>query len=94
MLRYCSTYFRSFRLFLSPGMSQQGQLYNPVHFATELPDNTPIAFVIGAFAVGSINPIDHPYVWNIHLIDIIPNSFSDDRYNFHFSISIKWCCRN
>lgn len=43
-------------------MSQQGQLYNPVHFATSLPDNCPIAFVVGAFAVGAINPQDHPYV--------------------------------
>lgn len=43
-------------------MSQQGQLHNPVHFATELPDNCPIAFVVGAFAVGAINPQDHPYV--------------------------------
>lgn len=49
------------------GMSQQGQLYSPVHFAAQLPDNTPIAFVIGAFAVGAINPMDHPYVSVIKL---------------------------
>ena len=47
------------------GMSQLGQLYSPIHFASQLPDDTPVAFVIGAFAVGAINPIDHPYVSNI-----------------------------
>jgi hypothetical protein len=57
-----------FWLFFFTGLSQQGQLYNPVHFATELPDNTPIAFVVGAFAVGAINPIDHPYVCFLPLL--------------------------
>lgn len=31
------------------GMSQQSELHNPMHFATTLPDNTPIGFVIGTW---------------------------------------------
>jgi len=44
------------------GMSQQSELHNPMQFASTLPDNTPIGFVIGAFASGSIDPNDHPYM--------------------------------
>jgi hypothetical protein len=63
-------------------MSQQAPLHNPVHFATELPDDTPVAFVIGAFAVGAIDPMDHPYVCpappsSSH--SLTPLSLADDR---------------
>lgn len=34
-------------------------------FAESIPADGPIAFVFGAFAVGKINPEDHPYV-SIH----------------------------
>lgn len=44
------------------GMSQQSELHNPMQFASTLPDNTPIGFVIGAFASGAIDPNDHPYM--------------------------------
>jgi hypothetical protein len=31
-------------------------------FAASLPDNEPVAFVLGGFAVGKIEAADHPYV--------------------------------
>ena len=33
--------------FVCYGMSQQSELHNPIQFASNLPDNTPIGFVIG-----------------------------------------------
>jgi hypothetical protein len=47
------------------GMSQAGTLYNPIQFATTLPESGPIGFVIGAFATGAIDPLTHPYVSQI-----------------------------
>ena len=49
-------------LFLVAGFSQQGTLYSPTALASSLPDDAPIVFVFGAFAVGMIQGADHPYV--------------------------------
>ena len=44
------------------GLSCQGTLYNPHHFAASLPTTEPIMFVFGAMATGSILMKDHPYM--------------------------------
>ena len=44
------------------GLSCQGTLYNPHHFAASLPTTEPIMFVFGAMANGSILMKDHPYM--------------------------------
>ena len=44
------------------GFSQQGTLYSPTALATSIPDDVPVVFVFGAFAIGMIQAADHPYV--------------------------------
>ena len=38
----------------------EGTLYNPNHFAAQLPDDTPIVFYIGAMASGHLTKDENP----------------------------------
>lgn len=40
----------------------EGTLYNPNHFAAQLPDDTPIVFYIGAMASGHLTKDENPEV--------------------------------
>lgn len=44
------------------GLSVQGTLYNPNHFAMQLPDDAPIVFYIGAMASGHLTKEENPEV--------------------------------
>eukprot|EP01038_Epipyxis_sp_PR26KG_P014737 gene14737-19809_t len=58
------------------GFSQQGILFSPTHFATNVlpPSTTPIVLIIGAMAVGSITKEDHPYMEDFISISEYPLS--------------------
>lgn len=49
-------------VYIITGLSHQGALQKPMDFVASLPDNEPIAFVLGGFAVGQIEAANHPYV--------------------------------
>ena len=44
------------------GLSVEGTLYNPTHFAAQLPDDAPIVFYIGAMASGHLTREENPEV--------------------------------
>lgn len=44
------------------GLSVEGTLYNPNHFAAQLPDNAPCVFYIGAMASGHLTKDENPEV--------------------------------
>lgn len=44
------------------GLSVEGTLYNPNHFAATLPDDAPIVFYIGAMASGHLTKDENPEV--------------------------------
>lgn len=44
------------------GLSVEGTLYNPNHFAAQLPDDAPCVFYIGAMASGHLTKDEHPEV--------------------------------
>lgn len=44
------------------GLSVEGTLYNPNHFAAQLPDDAPIVFYIGAMASGHLTKDENPEV--------------------------------
>jgi rRNA small subunit pseudouridine methyltransferase Nep1 len=56
------------------GFSHQGSLHNPTHFATLLPDNSPVVLIFGAMAVGAIKAEDHPYIQQMVSISEYPLS--------------------
>lgn len=58
--RYITVHY--YQSYFTTGLSHQGTLTTPMKFAESVPAEGPIAFVFGAFAVGKIDPNDHPYV--------------------------------
>ncbi|CAM9089917.1 unnamed protein product, partial [Ectocarpus fasciculatus] len=56
------------------GLSHQGTLTTPMKFAESIPSDAPIAFVFGAFAVGKVDPNDHPYMQDFLSISEYPLS--------------------
>jgi len=56
------------------GLSCTGELYNPHHFASALPDDAPIVFIIGAMSTGHITLNDHPYIEEMISISEYPLS--------------------
>lgn len=44
------------------GFSHLGSLHSPIHFASNLPDRTPLVLIFGAQASRGIVAADHPYV--------------------------------
>lgn len=66
----CATIFGCISLFAfdsrhqrgSTGLSVEGTLYNPNHFAAQLPDDAPIVFYIGAMASGHLTREENPEV--------------------------------
>ena len=56
------------------GFSAKGTLYNPVVFASQLPEDEPIMFVVGAMASGRIVKEDHPYMQDMISISEYPLS--------------------
>lgn len=55
------------------GFSHTGTLHNPMTWATNLPDKTPIVLVFGAQATRGIVAADHPYV-SPHIHCLLANS--------------------
>ncbi|CAM9388699.1 unnamed protein product [Ascophyllum nodosum] len=56
------------------GLSVTGTLYNPNHFAAQLPDDAPIVFFIGAMASGHITREENPEIEEMISISEFPLS--------------------
>eukprot|EP00903_Cladosiphon_okamuranus_P010521 g9951.t1 len=56
------------------GLSVEGTLYNPNHFAAQLPDDTPIVFYIGAMASGHLTKDENPEIEEMIAISEYPLS--------------------
>ncbi|CAM9691018.1 unnamed protein product [Discosporangium mesarthrocarpum] len=58
----------------SYGLSVSGSLYNPNHFAAQIPDNVPIVFHIGAMASGHLTQEEAPEIEEMVAISEYPLS--------------------
>jgi len=56
------------------GFSAAGSIHSPMHFASILPEDSPVVLVLGAMAVGSIRKEDHPYMQDMISISGYPLS--------------------
>jgi len=57
------------------GFSHLGSLHSPIHFASNLPDRTPLVLIFGAQASRGIVAADHPYVSRQHPVGNVEPAF-------------------